>query len=226
MRIKKKQLQIIWEILLGIPKTIFINFKYLPLKQAIYFPIIVSRYCNLLECSGRIKICGEVKTGMILLGIGNVGIFDKRKSRSILEVSEEALIIFRGKARFGNGFKLSVSGEIEFGENFTVTAESSILCHKNIKFGDNVLISWQNMIMDSDIHSIYRGGRKSNKTLPILFGNNIWVGCQCIILKGTVIKDNTVIAAGSLLRKKIDEENVLIAGQDGKIVDRNINWTR
>lgn len=224
---KKKKFQIYLEILLGLPKSIYINFRYLPINQAIKLPILVSWYCNLLECSGELKIdTSKIRTGMILLGIGNVGIFDKKSSRSILELSEKSKITFNGKARLGNGFKISSNGNIIFGENFILTAESTIYCSREIIFGDNVLVSWETLIMDSDVHKLYKDGEQKDNNASIKIGNHVWIGCRCTLLKGINILDNNVIAANSLINKSFLEKNVIIAGQPGKIVSKKIDWER
>lgn len=39
------------------------------------------------------------------------------------------------------------------------------------------------------------------------------------------ISDNSILGAKSVLAKKINEENVVIAGNPAKIIRRNINWS-
>jgi len=133
-------------------KTIYINFKYFSLKKAIKLPILISRKVWLKNCSGKIEILGNIYSGMIKIGFGEVGIFDKKYSRSILELSGK--IIFNGNANIGHGSKISVGKDaiLNLGNNFIITAESSIVCFKKITFGDNCLISWDDLFMDTDFH--------------------------------------------------------------------------
>ena len=53
-------------------------------------------------------------------------------------------IIFNGKASIGHGCKLSIenNGILEIGKNLTISAETSIICHKGIKIGNDCLFSW------------------------------------------------------------------------------------
>lgn len=223
----KKYISIIFEIILGLPKSIYINLKYLPLSQAIKMPIIVSKYCDLIECSGKLKIeNNNIRTGMILIGIGNVGIFNKKSNRSSVELSKESETIFKGKARLGNGVAISSSGNIVFGENFTITAASMIYCTKSIIFGDGVLISWENLIMDTDVHKIYKNERLKSVNLPIKIGDNVWIGARCTILKGSTIGSNNVIGSNTLINKCILDENVIIAGNPVGIIQHDIEWKR
>lgn len=223
----KKYIMIILEILLGLHKSIYINLKYLPLNQAIKLPIIISRYCDIIQCSGRLEIdCNEITPGMILIGVGNVGIFNKKSDRSSLELSKNSQLIFKGKARLGNGVKLSCSGNLVFGKNCTITASSMIYCTNSISFGDGVLISWENLIMDTDVHKIYIDNKFSNTSLPIKIGDNVWIGCRSTILKGSIIGSNNVIGTNSLINNSILEENNIIAGQPARIIKSNIKWER
>ena len=113
-----------WLVLLGLPKTILFNFRYLPLHQAVRLPILVSHRVALLDLRGRVRLGGPVRTGMVLLGFGSVGAFDYRRSRSVWQVDGE--VVFDGPARLGNGFKLSVAGTVTFGSGFVLSAESLI----------------------------------------------------------------------------------------------------
>lgn len=122
-------------------KIIYFNFRYLPYKQAIKFPFFISKKVYFKDLRGKIKLEGPISTGMIKIGFGDVGIFDDKRSRSIWEVSGN--IIFRGSAQIGHGSKISVAenGTLILGNNFTITAESSIVAHLNIEFGNNCLLS-------------------------------------------------------------------------------------
>ena len=225
MNIKKKII-IFFEILFGIPKSLIFNFKYLPFKQAVKLPIIISRYCSLLELDGEVIIKSSIiKPGMIMLGIGSLGIIDKKFNRSIIELGEKSKLILEGKIRLGNGFKISSNGEVIIGNNFVMTGDSKIFCAKKIIFGENCLVSWNVLIMDTDVHVIKFSNSLVNKDEEINIGNNVWVSCNSVILKGTTIKDNTVIGASSLVNKKFDMGNIILGGNPAKIVKKDIEWS-
>lgn len=214
------------EAILGFPKTLSVNFKCLPLKQAIKLPIIVSNHTYLRSLKGRITIDAPIKTGMILWGIGDVGIFDQKRSRSIIELGVDGKIVFNGKARFGNGVKVSVDGKLIIGNNFTVTAESTILCHKKITFGKDCLISWEDLIIDTDFHKVLILDKQTNKDEEIHIGDHVWIGCRSTILKGSNIADGTVIAACSLVNGKNIEKNSIIGGVPMRTLASKVTWER
>ncbi len=206
-------------------KTIFFNFKYLPIKQAIKLPILISRKVYLREVSGKILIIGPIRPGLIQLGYGNIGIFDNKKSRSIWEVS--GTVIFKGRANIGHGSKISVgkNGELILGENFIITAESSLVASKKIEFGNNCLLSWDILIMDTDSHIIKDNtGSIINYPKQITIGDNVWIGCRCLILKGAQIPDNCVIGADSIVNRLLENRNSLYAGSPVKLMKESITW--
>ena len=86
----------------------------------------------------------------------------------------------------------------------------SITCRNNIHIGDDVLIGGGTVIMDSDMHSLdwhlrcTPGHDVINaKCSPVIIGNNVFIGANCIIGKGVEIGDKSIIAAGSVVIKSI-----------------------
>ena len=216
----------LWNYFLSIPKTLYFNFKYFDFTIAIKLPVLVSYRVILSETSGKVKInYNNIKTGMIKIGFGCVGIFDAKRSRTIWGSSGN--IIFNGSCNIGHGSKISVSknGLLIFGNNFNISAESSIVCYKKICFGDNCLLSWEILIMDTDFHKIMDNTNNViNEDKEIIFGNNVWIGCRTTILKGTYINDNIVIGATSCLVGKYNGSNQIICGNPAKIHKNNITW--
>lgn len=206
-------------------KSVYFNLKYLPLKDAIKLPFLISRNVFLLETNGTIKIDAPIKTGMIQIGYGKVGIFDMKRSRSIWEVSGK--VTFKGKAKIGHGAKISVGKDahLELGNNFIVSAESEIVAKKNIQFGDNVMIAWDCLIMDSDLHKIYdKTGKLVNFPEPIIIGQKVWIGCRNVILKGSKISDGSIIGANSFLSKDISDKSGIFVGNPIKLIKEDVTW--
>jgi len=83
---------------------------------------------------------------------------------------------------------------------FNVTGNTTIICSKNISFGNDCLLSWDILIMDDDKHPIFdQQHARNNNAKPISIGNNIWIGCRSTLLKGTSIVDGTIIASCSIV---------------------------
>ena len=176
-----------------------------------------------MEMRGKVIIDAPIRFGMIRIGEGFVGIFDRHHSRSIWQVS--GTVIFHGNADIGHGSKVVVDGILELGNNFCITAESAIIASTHVTFGKDVLISWENLFMDTDFHKIYRKGEQTNPPMPIQIGDHVWIGCRCTILKGTVVPSNTVIAANSLLvGAKWSQESCILGGSPAKILMEEVSW--
>lgn len=211
---------------ISILKTIYFNFKMLPFSQAKKLPIFIAKHSKFISLKGAIIIDCALKTGMIKFGFGTVGIVDKRYAYTLIELNGE--IIFSGKALFGTGSKISVgpNGKLKIGNNFVITANSSIICFDSIKVGNDVLISWEIIIMDTDFHATMNtqtGEKYFNITKPIIIGNNVWIGMRSTLLKGTTLPDNIIIGANSLLNKPYQvPNNVLLAGNPAILKKENI----
>ena len=77
--------------------------------------------------------------------------------------------------------------------------------------GDNTIFGPNVVIYDND-HIIRDGKIIDNEfeTEPVIIGANVWIGAGAIILKGAVIEDNCVIAAGSVVTRKVESNNIMI----------------
>lgn len=222
-----KKIRKIITILLSAPKTIYFNLKYLPLKDAVKFPIIVSHRVVLRTMKGEVVINSPIKTGMIKIGFGELAIFDGKYSRTIWQNS--GTVVFNGKASLGQGTKLTVGGTLIFGKNFSVTAESQFICKKRMVFGDDVLISWQNLFMDSDLHKIETlDGTRLNPDRDVIIGNHVWIGCRCTILKGSRIGDNVIVASNSRISGDLSNySECVIGGVDSvSVLKSEVNWIK
>lgn len=84
-------------------------------------------------------------------------------------------------------------------------------------------------IWPTDGHSILdaNSGEILNEPKGVVtIGNHVWVGEAARITKNARIHDNSIIGGGAVAYKDYEESNVVIAGNPGKIVRRNITWDR
>jgi acetyltransferase-like isoleucine patch superfamily enzyme len=98
----------------------------------------------------------------------------------------------------------------------------------SITIGENCMLSSNIVFRATDGHVVYDfiTNKISNKTKPIEIGNHVWIGASVTIMKGSKVSDNSVLGTGSILTKKFEQENVVIAGNPAKIVKEGINWDR
>ena len=111
---------------------------------------------------------------------------------------------------FGHG-KLKVANHCFFNINCSITCLDSIEIGDNCKFGNNIVI------VDHDHNYKAKGEYNADNpefvSSPIKIGNNVWCGANVVILRGTVIGDNCVIGAGSIVKGRIPEGTLLVKGQ-------------
>lgn len=114
-------------------------------------------------------------------------------------------------------------GEIIIKNNVGIS-NSTLVSSTRITIGENTIIGGGCKIWDTDFHSINFMDRlckpeKNIKSMPIVIGNNCFIGANSMILKGVVIADNSVIAAGSIVTKDV-EKNTIVAGAPAKFIKK------
>ena len=212
-----------FNILFSIPKTLRFNLHYFPLKTALKLPVFVSHRTFLRELHGMVNLPSQTRTAMVRIGFGDVGHYDRKRSRTIWQVS--GIVTFGGTTGIGHGSKISVRGKLTFGNDFNMTAESTIVCAKEITFGNDCLIGWDVLVMDTDEHPLFdKTGNRINPDKAIEVGNHVWIGCKCTLLKGAKVPDNTTIAAGTLLKSAFTGSNQVIGGNPPTVLKSEVNW--
>ncbi len=207
-----------------IRKTLYFNFKNFRFRYAVKLPVFIYRRTVLVSTKGCFEIVAPVQTGMVKIGSHTLGNKDPRYNRTILQL--DGLIKCRGRVNIGRGSKIVVesNGVLTLGSNFVITGSSDIICSSNIEVGCDCLLSWDILIMDNDYHFIdYQNDNEKQTTKPIIIGNHVWIGCRSLILKGTKIANDSVVAAQSVIRGNYENANVLI-GSTG-ILKKNISWS-
>lgn len=109
--------------------------------------------------------------------------------------------------------RISARGEgaiIEIGENARISG-ANIFARNSIKIGNNVEIAAGVQITDLNGHLTYSLNRTIGEDTPnpIVIGDNVWIGLNAIILKGTEIGDNCIVSAGSVVKGKFPANSVI-----------------
>ncbi len=116
---------------------------------------------------------------------------------------------------------------IKIGDNIIFCGARLFLQDDNtsISIGDDCMFSWGIDVWCTDVHTVTDlEGNPLNFGESIEIGKHVWVGKDVKIGKNTKISDDSIIGWGSIVTKKFDETNVVIAGNPAKIVKRGINW--
>ena len=123
--------------------------------------------------------------------------------------------------------RITNSGNLTIGSGTIFNIDSSIVCSKGIRFGANCMISWECLFMDTDFHKIYSVNdvERENRLNPdreIEIGNHVWIGARSTVLKGTRVPDDSIVAAGSVVTKRMNQSNSLYIGNN--LYKKEINW--
>lgn len=111
-----------------------------------------------------------------------------------------------------------------------VCAQAAIWAYQSntpIKIGKNCLFSKDIVIRSGELpHRIFDSNTLEDldKSDGVFIGNHVWIGEHCYIMKKAKIADNSIVGSMSVVTKKFDEQNVVIAGNPAKICKRNISW--
>lgn len=178
---------------------------------------------------GRTIIClmaTDIKFAWLKMTNGN------RFRASLLSVCSpfsEFQISPGGELRIGKGFKMRSNshvrvrnkGIIKIGDNVSLNYNVMIVCHENIIIGNDVQLSPNVQIYDHD-HDFQAGLKNQNfKTDPVEIGNEVWIGANSIILRGTFIGDGSVIGAGSVVKGNVPAGSIFIQKRERKYLPVN-----
>lgn len=217
----------LWSLLFSIPKTIYFNFKVLPIKKAIKFPFIISYHIKLHGVSKKSFIVDYDDVSFFSSRIGfeyTAGSFQESKNGLIF--IENGKIVLHGPVGWSQGTVISAkNSEIHFGKNFRSNYSAQIVsCDKDIYFGDDVVLGWKCTIKSDDGHYIIKDGVLGEKSKEVIVGNHVWICSNSTLLKGTKIGNDSVVAYDSLIVNKEFGDNVLVGGKPAKVIYHNIDW--
>lgn len=120
---------------------------------------------------------------------------------------------------------------IDIGDRVGISG-ATIYARKGIHIGENTAIGGNCKILDNDFHPLDAEqrlklmqdahGGEATDLIPareIHIGKNCFLGCNSIILKGTVLGDNCVVGAGAVVCGKF-EDGSMIVGNPGKVIEK------
>lgn len=130
----------------------------------------------------------------------------------------------------GVGIRIDAFGKkssIEIGNNVRIGDYSHIAAMGRMLIGDNSALANRVYITDHD-HGLFNDSNDHSRpdqlhaeremfVIPVVIGKNVWIGENTTILKGVVIGDNSIVAAGSVVTKSINS-NTLVGGSPARVI--------
>ncbi len=131
---------------------------------------------------------------------------------NMIGLYQRTIIVARDEADISIGDGCGISG-------------ATLYARKGITLGKHVLVGANTKIFDNDFHPTEVEARNANdfsklELKPVEIGDNVFIGCNCIILKGTQIGDNCIVGAGSVVHGSFPA-NCVIAGNPARIIKEN-----
>lgn len=121
------------------------------------------------------------------------------------------------------------NNEISIGKHTSITGATHLAAIEgtSITIGNDCLFSSNIHFTTGDSHSIIDlRGRRINMSKNISIGDHVWIGTKVTCLKGVQIANNCIVGAGTLVNKKFNEENVILAGNPVRILKHEVDWLR
>jgi acetyltransferase-like isoleucine patch superfamily enzyme len=121
-----------------------------------------------------------------------------------------------------NNVKILTPRNISIGANVAINDFCYFTGEGGITIGDYCLIAPGVSVISRD-HGFSEKNVpyvKQKQTLgPVVIGNNVWLGKNCIILKGVTIGDNSIIAAGAIVTKSVPPD-CIYGGNPAKLIKK------
>lgn len=194
--------------------SIYFNFRYLNIKQAIKLPIKINHNINVLKLrKGNIQIDStKIERFMIELGFDGSGFVAEKKSSLMIE--NNGTLLFKGKVKLAEGLNIYINnGHVAIGEKIYINRNFLLQCENVIEIGDDSLIGWNVNMRDTSGHKIYKNGKLKETQNKIILGKHVWVASDATIIGNTQIKDGCIVGCNSLVNNlKTKDKNSLIVG--------------
>ena len=111
-------------------------------------------------------------------------------------------------SRGGLYIRVLHGGQMSIGRRCFFNRNCSITCVERVTIGDGCYFGNNLVIVDHD-HAMGENGVTTDYVPgEVVIGNGVWVGANCVILKGVHIGDGAVVAAGAVVTKDVPAHEV------------------
>ncbi len=204
-------------------KTIIINFRLLPFKQAIRFPILIYGGVVFRSLTGKMIINSDkIRPGMFRIGSNSW--HPGPISPCILTIDGTLIVEQDTAIGMGTYILIAKNATLSIGNKSIIGSNNKIICYNSISFGKNCRIPWETQFTDTSFHYVEKDNEISSLTQPIILGNYCWIGNRSTISKGTILPDYSIVASNSIVNKDFSNcgKYCFYAGSPAKLKGTNI----
>ena len=102
--------------------------------------------------------------------------------------------------------KVYYPNRLSIGDNTTINHGVVIGSKGSVKIGSNVRIS-NNVVIHTGYLNV-GSNKRHHYFKPVVIGDNVWIATGAIILAGVSIGENSIIAAGSVVTKRVPSNSI------------------
>ena len=151
----------------------------------------------------------QKKFNEILYDFNQVRPSDENKKQELMKQLFASLgegVYIEQPLRANWGANTHVGNHVYANFNLTLVDDTRIEIGDHVMIGPNVTLAAGTHPLNPELRM-----KKAQYNLPVVIGENVWLGAGVIVLPGVTIGKNSVIGAGSVVTKNIPE-NVLAFG--------------
>jgi acetyltransferase-like isoleucine patch superfamily enzyme len=151
------------------------------------------------------------------------GTFPLISNRGRIEIGDHVTFVGRDNLIVGFDIKAIDHPLLTIGSHVTIGYGNEINVARHVVIGDHVRIATGVSIFDNNSHPVDPERRRANvkmelqDTAPVIIQDDVWIGMNTLILKGVVIGEGAVVAAGSVVTKDVPPRTV-VAGNPARVV--------
>ena len=139
------------------------------------------------------------------------------------------LVVGRG-ARIREGCEFHIGdgrpGDmLSIGTRTSIGPKTRIWAAKRVQIGARCLVSRECEFVDTIGHHIYLENGHQDPEAPIIVEDDVWIGARVMILKGVTVGRNSIIGAGSVVRRDIPP-NSIAYGNPTRRAGALVKWSR
>ena len=203
-------------------ETFYLNFRCLPFRQAIKFPVFVYGFLRITSLNGRIRCEGCCKTGMVKMNYRTYG--SPSGSGGVTTLNLSGLIVFHGRCVIGiaNTLNIGKKAVLEMGHATKIMSNCNITAYQRISIGERSRIAHRCQVIDTNNHFIadFKHGCVKRIARPISIGTYCWICNSTTVTGGAVIPDKTIVSNNSLCNRDYSDipPESIIGGQPAKLL--------
>ena len=139
-------------------------------------------------------------------------------------------VILGPHVRFTRGGEIWMEdqgGTLLIGEHTTIVqARLSVIEGTHLRIGAHSLFAYDIEVRTGDSHSLVDAatGQRLNPAADVDIGERVWVGARAMLLKGSRVPHDSVVAAAAVVTRAFSQPGVVLAGHPARVLRSGIRW--